>query len=98
MKIRGVGPILCDGGFRPWIFVKITTDEGITGYGDCTDWDGAPSIATCHRSQALVTSIHCCTTLWNWLKAKTRRFLNNLKEKDRGNDDGKICTTESHTR
>ena len=47
MKIRTVEPILCDGGFRPWIFVKITTDEGITGYGDCTDWDRAPSIAAC---------------------------------------------------
>ena len=47
MKIRGVEPILCDGGFRPWIFVKITTDEDITGYGDCTDWDRAPSIAAC---------------------------------------------------
>jgi len=47
MKIRSVEPVLCDGGFRPWIFVKITTDEGITGYGDCTDWDRAPSIAAC---------------------------------------------------
>jgi L-alanine-DL-glutamate epimerase-like enolase superfamily enzyme len=47
MKIRTVEPMLCDGGFRPWIFVKITTDEGITGYRDCTDWDRAPSIAAC---------------------------------------------------
>lgn len=47
MKIRSIEPILCDGGFRPWIFVKITTDEGITGYGDCSDWDRAPTIATC---------------------------------------------------
>jgi len=47
MKIRNVEPILCDGGFRPWIFVKVTTDEGITGYGDCTDWDRGPSIAAC---------------------------------------------------
>jgi len=47
MKIRSVEPILCDGVFRPWIFVKITTDEGLTGYGDCTDWDRGPSIAAC---------------------------------------------------
>lgn len=47
MKIIRVEPILCDGGFRPWIFVKITTDEGIVGYGDCTDWDRAPSVAAC---------------------------------------------------
>lgn len=47
MKIIRVEPILCDGGFRPWIFVKITTNEGIIGYGDCSDWDRAPSIAAC---------------------------------------------------
>lgn len=47
MKITGVKPILCDGGFRPWTFVKITTDEGIVGYGDCTDWGSAVPVASC---------------------------------------------------
>ncbi|SVE40336.1 uncharacterized protein METZ01_LOCUS493190, partial [marine metagenome] len=26
-----------DAGWRPWIFVKIETDTGITGYGECSD-------------------------------------------------------------
>ena len=45
MKITNVEPILCDGGFRPWTFVKVSTDEGITGYGDCTDWGLASTVA-----------------------------------------------------
>jgi galactonate dehydratase len=45
MKIRKVEPILCQGGVRNWVFVKVTTDEGIVGYGDGTDWFGERAIA-----------------------------------------------------
>lgn len=45
MKITGVKPFLVDGAFRPWTFVKVETDEGVIGWGDCTDWDAAPAIA-----------------------------------------------------
>lgn len=39
MKITQVKTFLVDGVFRPWIFVKIETDEpGLVGWGDCTDW------------------------------------------------------------
>ncbi len=37
MKISNVETFLVDGGWRPWIFVKVETDEGITGWGECTD-------------------------------------------------------------
>jgi galactonate dehydratase len=37
MKIVGVETLLCDGGWWPWIFVKVTTDDGIVGYGECSD-------------------------------------------------------------
>ena len=37
MKITNVDTFLVDGGWRPWIFVKVETDEGITGWGECTD-------------------------------------------------------------
>ena len=37
MKITNVETFLVDGGWRPWIFVKVETDEGITGWGECTD-------------------------------------------------------------
>ena len=37
MKITNVETFIVDAGWRPWIFVKIDTDEGVTGYGDCSD-------------------------------------------------------------
>ena len=37
MKITGIETFVVDGGWRPWIFVALRTDEGITGYGDCSD-------------------------------------------------------------
>lgn len=49
MKIIDVEPILCDGGFRTWIFVKISTDEGITGYGDASMWQFSRSVAEAVR-------------------------------------------------
>ena len=37
MKITNIESFIVDAGWRPWIFVKIETDEGITGYGECSD-------------------------------------------------------------
>jgi L-alanine-DL-glutamate epimerase-like enolase superfamily enzyme len=37
MKITNIEALLCDGGWWPWIFVKVETDEGIVGYGECSD-------------------------------------------------------------
>jgi L-alanine-DL-glutamate epimerase-like enolase superfamily enzyme len=45
MKITGIKSFLVDGVFRPWNFVKVETDEGTVGWGDCTDWDAAVPIA-----------------------------------------------------
>jgi L-alanine-DL-glutamate epimerase-like enolase superfamily enzyme len=36
MKITRVDTLLCDAGWRPWQFVKVETDEGIIGYGECS--------------------------------------------------------------
>ena len=33
MKIIDVKALPCDGGYRPWIFVKVVTDEGLVGMG-----------------------------------------------------------------
>ncbi|MGC9348307.1 MAG: mandelate racemase/muconate lactonizing enzyme family protein [Anaerolineae bacterium] len=42
MKITSIRTFIVDGGFRPWTFVKVETSEpGLIGWGDCTDW-GAP--------------------------------------------------------
>ena len=37
MEITGIETFVVDGGWRPWIFVALRTDEGITGYGECSD-------------------------------------------------------------
>ncbi|MFN8526819.1 MAG: mandelate racemase/muconate lactonizing enzyme family protein [Chloroflexota bacterium] len=37
MKITKVEAFNCDAGWRPWTFVKIETDTGITGWGECSD-------------------------------------------------------------
>ena len=46
MKITKVKTYIVDGGFRPWTFVRIETSEpGLIGWGDCSDW-GAPGPVT----------------------------------------------------
>ncbi len=37
MKITNIETFVVDAGWRPWTFVKIETDEGVTGYGECSD-------------------------------------------------------------
>ncbi|MHB1131922.1 MAG: mandelate racemase/muconate lactonizing enzyme family protein, partial [Chloroflexota bacterium] len=37
MKIVGLQTLVVDAGWRPWSFVKITTDEGLVGYGECSE-------------------------------------------------------------
>ena len=37
MKITNIDTYIVDAGWRPWTFVKVETDEGITGYGECSD-------------------------------------------------------------
>lgn len=37
MKVTDIQTFVVDAGWRPWIFTKVTTDEGITGYGECSD-------------------------------------------------------------
>ena len=36
MKIVDVRTVIVDGGWRNWVFVILDTDEGLTGYGECT--------------------------------------------------------------
>lgn len=37
MKISNIETFIVDAGWRPWTFVKVETDEGITGWGECSD-------------------------------------------------------------
>jgi len=38
MKVTGIEAIPCRGSWMNWTFVKVTTDEGIVGWGDATEW------------------------------------------------------------
>src|SRR5215210_6866844 len=49
MKITRVQAIHCDGGWRPWTFVKVETDEGLVGWGECSDNRNAHGVAGCVR-------------------------------------------------
>src|SRR5438552_18298111 len=37
MKITGLDTFVVDAGWRPWQFVAVRTDAGVTGYGECSD-------------------------------------------------------------
>ena len=37
MRVSNIETFIVDAGWRPWIFVKVETDEGVTGYGECSD-------------------------------------------------------------
>ncbi len=37
MQIIEVESFVVDAGWRPWVFVKVQTDTGLVGYGECSD-------------------------------------------------------------
>src|SRR3990172_8370213 len=37
MKITGIDTFVVDAGWRPWQFVAVRTDSGVTGYGEMSD-------------------------------------------------------------
>jgi len=42
MKITNIETLHCDAGWRPWTFVKISTDKGLVGWSECSDSHGSP--------------------------------------------------------
>jgi len=42
MKINNINVYHADAGWRPWTFIKISTDEGIVGWSECSDSHGSP--------------------------------------------------------
>jgi galactonate dehydratase len=54
MKIRGVQALHCDCGWGPWTFVKVETDEGVTGWGECSDLRNPHGVAGAVRDFAPV--------------------------------------------
>ncbi len=37
MRITDIKTFIVDAGWRPWMFVKVETDEGLIGWGECSD-------------------------------------------------------------
>jgi galactonate dehydratase len=42
VKVASLETLFCDAGWRPWIFVKATTDDGLVGWAEVTDSHGSP--------------------------------------------------------
>jgi galactonate dehydratase len=42
VKVASIETLICDAGWRPWIFVKATTDDGLVGWAEVTDSHGSP--------------------------------------------------------
>jgi galactonate dehydratase len=42
VKVATLETLICDAGWRPWIFVKATTDDGLVGWAEITDSHGSP--------------------------------------------------------
>src|SRR5437588_1685686 len=42
MKVAQLETLYCDAGWRPWIFLKATTDDGSVGWAEITDSHGSP--------------------------------------------------------
>ena len=42
MKVNRIETLFCDAGWRPWIFLKATTDDGLVGWSEITDSHGSP--------------------------------------------------------
>jgi L-alanine-DL-glutamate epimerase-like enolase superfamily enzyme len=47
MKITSVETFHIDAGWRPWTYVKVSTDEGLVGWGECSDSRSPLGIAGC---------------------------------------------------
>ena len=42
MKVASLETLFCDAGWRPWIFLKVTTEDGLVGWAEITDSHGSP--------------------------------------------------------
>jgi len=42
VKVATLETLICDAGWRPWIFVKVTTEDGLVGWSEITDSHGSP--------------------------------------------------------
>jgi L-alanine-DL-glutamate epimerase-like enolase superfamily enzyme len=84
MRITKVGTFHCDGGWRPWTFVKVETDEGLHGWGECSDNRNPHGIAGCVRDfeDLLIGQDPRAVELLYWdMLRRTRQNLGGISHK-----------------
>ncbi len=70
MKVTAVSTLITAGGHANWIFVKVETDGGITGWGEATlEWRDGPVCAEVENFSGLVVDfdqlrIESCHSDW----------------------------------
>src|SRR5687767_5864385 len=42
VRVASLETLYCDAGWRPWIFLKATADDGLVGWAEVTDSHGSP--------------------------------------------------------
>jgi len=84
MRITKVEAFHCDGGWRPWTFVKVETDDGLHGWGECSDNRNPYGIAGCVRDfeDLLVGEDPRAVELRYWdMLRRTRQNLGGISHK-----------------
>jgi L-alanine-DL-glutamate epimerase-like enolase superfamily enzyme len=73
MRITGVHAFQCDAGWRPWTFVKVETDAGLVGWGECSDSRNPYGVAgSVHDLEDLLVGEDPCAIqrlYWDMLRA-----------------------------
>lgn len=66
MQITSVTPYAVDAGWRTWILVKVETDAGISGWGECSDRAVQGVIGTIHDLAPVVVGQDPCAYRQRW--------------------------------
>jgi len=84
MRIARVQAFHCDGGWRPWTFVRVETDSGLVGWGECSDSRNPHGVAGCVRDfEPLLLGQdprHVQRLYWDMLRA-SRQNLGGISHK-----------------
>jgi L-alanine-DL-glutamate epimerase-like enolase superfamily enzyme len=84
MRIERVQAMHCDAGWRPWTFVRVETDSGLVGWGECSDSRNPHGVAGCVRDfEAVLVGQdprHIQRLYWDMLRA-SRQNLGGVSHK-----------------
>ena len=84
MRIASVETLIVDAGWRPWVFVRIESDDGTVGYGECSDGRSPHAVAGAVRdmSDLLVGADPAAHEMRYWdMMRRTRQSLGGIAAK-----------------